>query len=798
MFKNYLKIALRVLFRQRTYALINITGLTVGIASFVLILLYIQNELGYDQHIPDIDQLYRCVEIQHAQGVGEQHVAVTMGPLGSALVSDFPEITKKVRTMNWGRNSIMYEGQQYNQDDVAFADPTIFDLLNIRLIKGDTATALNDVKSVIVSEKVAEKIFGSVDQAMGKMMLFNGKEGYLVKGVMENQPRLSHFRLEMLISFATAENQYEWLKYWGNNSMATYIKLRKGTDVAELAKKFPEFVLKYVEPEDESWIWELYLQPVKDIHLRSGHIKFQVANYNQGNINMVYVFGIIAFLIILVASINFINLAIARSVKRAKEVGMRKVLGANHWNLMYQFLGESFFITLISIALSLIIIELLLPAYNRILDTDFHVDFMHNDIFNIGLLLILVIVSLLAGSYPAFYLSRFRPIKVLKNAVNDQNGSSGYLSKGLVTLQFVFSIGMLFSIGLVFSQFRYVLNKDLGLNYKDVISVPLYSHNSEEEVQRIRNTFNTVPGVLDISHVSFINGVSGSQSTINVDDSAKTRIACRIGYVDYNFFPMMDIPIVEGRNFNKDFALDEEEAVILNQAAVDFLGWENPIGKTFLPIMDTVHKRRVIGVIRDYHYYSLHSRIEPAAYMIRPESAYTLAVKLDPGNENETVQTLEDKWNELFPGVPFEYQYASDYVHNMYRDESNTLKLFTYFTLLSILISCLGLYGLTALMTERRTKEIGVRKVFGGSAMQVMVLLVKGYLKLVIIASIVALPIGWYIMSQALDEFAYSIHMSWYYFIIPVLIVSIFAFLTTAYHAIRAANMNPVDAIRYE
>ncbi|MEZ5146453.1 MAG: FtsX-like permease family protein [Bacteroidales bacterium] len=282
-------------------------------------------------------------------------------------------------------------------------------------------------------------------------------------------------------------------------------------------------------------IWELYLQPVKDIHLRSGHIKFQVANYNQGNINMVYVFGIIAFLIILVASINFINLAIARSVKRAKEVGMRKVLGANHWNLMYQFLGESFFITLISIALSLIIIELLLPAYNRILDTDFHVDFMHNDIFNIGLLLILVIVSLLAGSYPAFYLSRFRPIKVLKNAVNDQNGSSGYLSKGLVTLQFVFSIGMLFSIGLVFSQFRYVLNKDLGLNYKDVISVPLYSHNSEEEVQRIRNTFNTVPGVLDISHVSFINGVSGSQSTINVDDSAKTRIACRIGYVDYNF-----------------------------------------------------------------------------------------------------------------------------------------------------------------------------------------------------------------------------------------------------------------------
>jgi putative ABC transport system permease protein len=283
-----------------------------------------------------------------------------------------------------------------------------------------------------------------------------------------------------------------------------------------------------------------------------------------------------------------------------------------------------------------------------------------------------------------------------------------------------------------------------------------------------------------------------------VDDSSKTRIACRIGYVDYNFFQMMDIPIVEGRNFSKDYALDEQEAVILNQAAVDFLGWDNPIGKTFLPIMDTVHKRRVIGIIKDYHYYSLHSRIEPAAYIIRPENAYTLALKLDPGNKNETVQSLEEKWNDLFPGVPFEYQYAKDYIQNMYRDESNTLKLFTYFTLLSILISCLGLYGLTALMTERRTKEIGVRKVFGGSVMQVMVLLVKGYLKLVIIASIVALPIGWYIMSEALDEFAYSINISWYFFIIPVLIVSVFAFLTTFYHAIKAASMNPVDAIRYE
>jgi putative ABC transport system permease protein len=798
MLRNYLKIALRVLLRQRTYALINITGLTVGIASFVLILLYIQYEVGFDQHIPEIDRLYRCVEIQHAQGVGEQHVAVTMGPLGKALVNDFPEITRQVRMMNWGRNSIVYEGKQYNQGDVAYADPTVFELFNVRLLKGDTASALNEIRSMVISKKVAEKIFGSVDGALGKTVLFNGQEGYMVKGIMEDQPLQAHFRMEVLISFITAEQRFEWLQSWGNNSMATYVKVREGTDIEQLSAKFPEFVLKYVEPDDESWIWELYLQPVKDIHLQSGHIKFQVANYNQGNISMIYVFGIIAFLIILVASINFINLAIARSVKRAKEVGMRKVLGANHWNLMYQFLGESFFITLISIALSLIIIELLLPAYNRILGTDFQIDFVHNGIFNLGLLLILIIVSLIAGSYPAFYLSRYRPIKVLKNKVSDSKGGAGFLSKGLVTLQFIFSIGMLFSIGLVYSQFHYLLNKDLGLNYKNVLSIPLFNHNSEDEVQRIRNSFQSVPGVTDISHVSFVNGVSGSQSTINVDDSAQTRITCRIGYVDYNYFPMMGIPIVEGRNFSRDYALDEKEGLILNHAAVDFLGWENPIGKTFLPIMDTVDKRKVIGVIRDYHYYSLHSKIEPAAYIIRPSGSYSLAVKLNSGNSSETVSTLEEKWDALFPGVPFEYQYAADYIEQMYRDEGNTLKLFTYFTLLSILISCLGLYGLTALMTERRTKEIGVRKVFGGSVTQVMMLLIKGYAFLIIIASIVALPLGWYFMSEALDNFAYRINISWYYFILPVFVVSIFAIATTAYHAIRAAKMNPVDAIRYE
>jgi putative ABC transport system permease protein len=797
MFVNYIKIAFRVLIRQRTYALINITGLMVGIASFVMIMLYIRYERGFDQQIPEIENLYRCVEVQHPQGVSDQHVAVTMGPLGEALMNDFPEITDQVRLMNWGKNSVVYDGRQFNQDGVVYADPSVFKLFNVKLLAGDTALVLSEPKSMVISKKSAEKIFGTADSALGKVVLFNGDEGFKISGVMEDIPKQSHFRMELLISFVTAEQQYEWMKGWGNNSMATYVKLNPGADVKNLEAKFPEFVKKHSADDDESWIWELYLQPVKDIHLKSGHIKFQVANDDQGDIRMIGVFWVIGILIILIASINFINLAIARSVKRAKEVGMRKVLGANHWNLMYQFLGESFIITLISIILSLILIEFLLPPYNRMLGTDFRIDLTGNPIFNAGLFIILAFVTLLSGSYPAFYLSRFRPMRVLKNSIDKVSGGSGFLSKGLVTLQFIFSIGMLFSIGVVYMQFRYIMNKDLGLNYDQVISIELYNHNSREEVQRIKNSFSSEPVVKEIAQVSGVNGVSGSQGSISVDDSAQTKITVRHGFVDYNYFPMMEIPIIKGRNFSRDFATDEKEALILNQAAIDYLGWDDPIGKSFKPFMDTNY-RKVIGVISDYHYYSLRSKIEPAVYIINPNRSNTLCLKLSGHNVQETIQNLENKWSGLFPGVPFEYRFAENDIQELYRNERNTLTLFTYFTILSILISCLGLYGLTALSTERRTKEIGIRKVFGSSVGDIVIQLIKGYMILVFIAGVVALPVSWYFISSALDKFAYSITITWIYFVVPVLMVGLFAVFTTIYHTLRAATMNPVKAIRYE
>ena len=794
---SYIKIGIRNLLMQKSYSLINIIGLTIGIAAFLLIAMHIQYELSYNKHIPEVNQLYRCVEIQQAAGVGEQHVAVTMGPLSNALVSDFPEIEKAVRMLYWGPRPIAYKNQFFDQDFVVFIDPEVFDLFGVKLILGDTQTALKEINSFVVSRNVAEKLFGSIDDAIGKVVQINDKP-FNVTGVMENQPESSSFRMEALIPFEFMETRFDWLKSWHNNSIDTYVRLREDTDIVALTAKFPEFIVKHLNNEDSDWQWSLYLQPVNDIHLKSGHIKFQVMNYNQGNINMIYVFSIIAGLIILLACINFINLAIAQSVKRSREVGMRKVMGANRWNLMNQFLGESLIITLVSVILAVVLVILILPFFNDMIGNNLEVDFFGNKLFGIGLMLIFLSVSVVAGSYPAFYLSRFNPIKVLKGETISEGGSSGWLTKSLVVFQFIISISMIFSINVIYDQFNYALNKDIGINYTDVLSIKLYDKNDKENVQFLKNEFKKNPNVNDVSFVSDINGVAGSQSSITVDDTAETSITVRYGFIDYNFFEMMEIPIISGRNFSKEYALDEDESVILNRAAVEYLGWENPIGKSFQPFIDTTHKKKVIGVIEDYHYYSIHSKIEPAVYMINPERANVLGVKINSSNQKETIAYLESTWNNHFPGIPFKYHMAVDRLAQEYKGEESVFKLFGFFTILSLVISCLGLYGLTALMIERKNREIGIRKVFGGSVTQIITYLIKSFIRLVLIAGVIAMPIGWYFMTEALDTFAYHITITWLYFVEAIFLALIIALLTIIYHAFRAATSNPVETLRYE
>jgi putative ABC transport system permease protein len=800
MFWNYLKIGLRNLVRQRVYTIINIAGLSIGLAAVLVIALYIQHELGYNKHIPDADRMYRCVEIQKPSGIPEQHVAVTMGPLAAALKSEFPEIEETVRMLSWGGIPFIYGGIQYEEDFTVFADPSIFEMYGIRLILGDTATAMKEPNSIVLSEKVATKIFGSPEKAMGELVQFDrGKESHMVTAIMEDQPAQAHFQLDILIPFEVMENRFEWLRGWGNNSLDTYVRLSPNTDVKRLEEKFPEFIQKYTPlEEEESWQWGLYLQPVREIHLRSGHIKFQVQNYKQGNISLIYIFGVTGLLIVIMACINFINMAIARSVKRAREVGMRKVLGANRSDLIYQFLGESFILTVISVVIALILVEILAPSFSRILEATFDIDFIGNWIFNIGLILLILLVAMVSGSYPAFYLSRFQPIKVLKGRNVSSGRTSGLLTKGLVVMQFAITMGLIFCILIIFKQYQFMVRKDLGLNYENVLTVYLSDKNSPEHIERIRNSMVMNPDIVSVSFNSMTNGVSGTQATIHVDDSLETRLTARLGWVDYDFFPMMEVPIVEGRNFSREYALDVNEALILNEAAVEALGWENPIGKTFQPIMDTLYKRKVIGVIRDYHYYSLHTKIEPAAYMLPTDRIYVAVVKVMDGKQKEVIDFLESAWTELFPGVSFDYRIAAEQIRDNYNNEADMLKIFTYLTVLSIIISLLGLYGLTALQTERRTREIGIRKSFGGSQSQIIILVMKDFLVLLGIAAVIIIPVSWYLMQQMLENFAYRITIRVDTALVSVAAVLLVGVLTVLYHALRAANTNPVNALRYE
>lgn len=794
---SHLKLTIRNLLSQKSYTIINIIGLSVGIAAFLLILLHINYELGYNKEFPESSRLYRCVEIQQAPGVGEQHVAVTMGPLAPALKKDFPEIEESARILHWGSQTLEYNNEIFDQRFVVFADTSIVDLFGIDIIQGDKNKALSDVSSIIISERVAKRIFNDSDKIIGEIIRINDKP-LTITGIMRNQSEQSSFRIEAIIPFEYILNKYTWLNSWGNNSMDTYIRLAENVDVDELEKKFPEFINSYTDNEESDYPWSLYLQCVEDIHLNSGHIKFQVMNYHQGNRSMVMAFAIIAGLIILLACINFINISIAQSVKRSKEVGIRKVMGAEPVRLMRQFLGESTILTLIAILISLALVYLLLPFFNEILSVDLKIDFINNPIFNVWLLAILAFVSLTAGMYPAFYLSRFEPMKVLKSRIDTKGSSSGLLTKILVVFQFIISIGMIFSIMVIYSQFDYAINKDLGINYENVISIKLYNKNDSENVEFLKSKLLQNPNVKDVSFVADINGVSGSQSRITVDDTSETNISVRWGFVDYNYFDMMDIPIIAGRNFDKGYAFDDSCSAIVNRAAVEYLKWDDPINKKFNPFLDTITKMRVIGVIEDYNYYSINERIEPAIFMINPERSYILAVKVNAVNQQETIDYMEEVWTNQFPSLPFNYHVATERIRNEYNGIESILSIFSMFTILSLVISCLGLYGLTAIVVERKTREIGIRKVFGSSIPQIVKSLIGNFIYLVFIAGLIATPITWYLMNLSLDNFAYHITITWVYPVIAILVTVIIAAATIIYHAVMAALADPVETLRYE
>ena len=798
MISHYLKTGLRSLVRQKIYSLINIVGLGTGIASFILILLFLQNELSYEKHIPESGNIYRLVEIQTPAGIDVQHVAITSGPWAPTLKESLPELEEALRMMPVGGRVFRAGDKVLREGNCYYADPSVFRLFHVRLRDGDPATALSEPNTAVLSASMAERLFDHSD-VMGETFRF-GDTPYMVTGIMHDYDHNSHLKLPVLLSYATAEAAHPELQHFGNNTLATYLLLREGTP-----KEQAEDNLRALIDEQMNQMGlhdaprpQMYLQPMQDIYLKSQHIKFSINNAS-GDINIVYVFSAVAALILLIACINFINLSTARSAKRSLEVGIRKVVGAKPVNLVMQFLGESIMITFLGLLVAVGLVELFLPEFNSLLGTSLHVDFTGNWIFNVGLLGLLLAVGFIAGIYPALYLSRFKPVFAIGAEKSAGRSATGTLRKVLVVFQFTISSLLVFSTLVIFAQWTFMRSKDLGINYEDVVSVRILQRQSDEmALQNLKNDLLRHPGITRVSISSGVNGVGYSQGSVNALDSVEVDLMVRFGFVDEDFFPLMEIPFVHGRNFSRDYRTDPTEAVILNEAAVRALGWSDPIGKQFRMGFVREEPFTVIGVIRDYNYFSLQSVIEPALYVILPERFNTLVVKINPQAEEEAMAHLETSWGSAFRDLPFEPEFANDAILGQYDRDSNIMKVVGYFAILCIIISALGLYGLAAFVAEQKRREIGIRKVLGDTVTGIILLMQKDFMKLVGIAVLIAIPLAWYSMGRYLDNYAYRINLSWWHFAVTIAVVSLIAFATIFFHAFKAATANPVESIKSE
>lgn len=807
------RVLIRRLISQKSYTIINLIGLTVGFTAVILIGLYVINQLSFDKNLADHERVFRPVQIQNEPGVGEQHVAVTMGPLAASVKAELAQVTDVIRVMPcWYFNLISTTSQgsdsvsvakQFSARNYWYADSNAFSFFGFELLEGNPVTALRHPFSIVLTEKEAMRLFNSTRNLLGKTLLIDGGS-YAITGLMKDMEGESHLKIDALASFSSIDNdqRFEYLKHWGNNSLGTYLKLTSPDQQAAVEEGMNEALRKRTLKEDgkEPDI-RFYLQPLDDIYLDSGHIKFQITSRN-GNSTTVYLFLIVGVLVLITACVNFINMSLARAVKRSREVGVRKVLGATSYDLFSQLLGEAILFSVISAGLAVMMVELLMPTFNSIMNLQLGL-FDSPWLFPL-LAGVIVLVSIISGGYPAFYLSRYEPVTVLKGVGSHRGKSASYLSRTLVAFQYAVTTGMVFMVIVAWTQYKFAVKKDLGINYNGIVALHHRAPNPQRFIPQMKARLLQHPGIESVSAAADINGAAGSQGPVSIDDTAKSRLMVRYCFIDEDFFPMMGIPVVEGRNFSREYSTDSSQSIILNQAAVDALGWKNPIGKRFKSFTeDSTLRPVVVGVIRDYNYYSIHWKIEPAIFLLRLEETGTLVVKLrnpeqDSSLNSAAMQHIETVWNEFFPTAPFDPEFANQRIKRWYANENRTMQLFLFFAILSVIVSCLGLYGLSSLMMEQRIREIGIRRVLGGSYESISRLLLAQYVKLVLAGGIVAAPIAWFLAGNLLNGFAYRAAVS-PLMLIGALLLTIIIAMTTIWHRVYATSRtNPVDALKYE
>ncbi|MBN2174574.1 MAG: ABC transporter permease [Bacteroidales bacterium] len=808
MIKNYLLSLYRNITRNKFYSILNIAGLSIGIAGAIFILIYIQDELSYDKYNEKYERIYR-IESDFTIGGKHDQFAIVPVPMGPALKIEFPEVESFCRLIDADNTLFRAGDKEYYEDYFYFADSTIFDIFTYDLIQGDPKTCLNEPKTIVLSEKISNKYFGN-ENPMGEILTSGSGNNYKVTGVMKNQPGNSHLKFDALISgMSIAQdvgvddfNSLEPIRFW-NIGVYTYILLKENSSMQSIHDKFQPFYDKYMKPigDQINASFKLVSTPLAETHFRKG----LGAEQPTGNKAYIIIFSAVALFLLIIAAINYMNMATARSSNRAKEVGIRKVMGAYKNQLVRQFISESLALSIMALLIAIIIVTLLMPEFNQLSGKELTFNLAGNPMIFIEILIITLITGIIAGSYPAFYLSAFQPVVVLKGITSKSGKKSSWLRRVLVVLQFTIAIFMIIGAIVVSTQLHYLKNKNLGFNKENLVVMEIQDSAFRSKIQTFKKELLTNPDIISATNTTGVPGNINWIQVLKFEQTDKMEDhSIILAQTDYDFADVLGLEFVQGRNFDRNMGTDALEAVVINEATVREFGWEdNPIGKKihYGWELDGSGGRilKVIGVVKDFHFRSLHNKIEPMIFFMAERPRYLLTCRINPENQKSTLEFIESKWNEFNAKRPFDYQFLSESMDDMYQAEEKIGQIIRLAAALTIFIALLGLLGLSSFVAERRTKEIGIRKVVGAGVVNILNLLYQEFILLILIAFIIAVPLAWWRLDIWLnDSFVYHQPLQWTTFVFSGILAFIIGMCTISFYIIRAATGNPVKAIKYE
>ncbi len=793
MLKHYFKITWRSLLKQKLYSFINIGGLAIGLACFILIFLYVYHERSYDQFYENSDQIYRVFQrMQGNEYKGTEFYGYTTVGLAPTLIKDFPEVISATTIRD--QQALLSIEEDHFYENGLRVDSRFFEVFKHPLLLGNPKTALENAESIILTESLAKKMFGPRNP-MGETLFFQNRKAFTVTGVMQDLPANSSLQFTFMTPMLSSSQYVRELKedQWNNNDYYTFFTLAPQANSQNLQGKFPAFLDKYMKKNEDFPFKISYLvQPLSELHFEN-KINFDIGS--KGNARYTALLFLIAILILLLACVNYMNLAIARSIKRAGEVGLRKVIGAMRKQLIGQFLGESVLIAFLGLLLAFGIIYFLSPVFEYLLSKPINIDLFNNVLLIPGLLLLVIVVGILSGSYPAFLMSSLRPIQVLKGRTEGRF-SDLKIQRFLLIGQYATAIILIISSLVIYLQFQFIQKKELGFNKEQIITIPVQDFKIREKYSELKNEWERNPNILSVTATSElpINVTSGTTLRQN-NETLKEDLNIYRARVDEDYLDVFEIELIAGRDFSTEFKTDIQNARIINESAAKAFGWtpEEAVGK---PLRE-ISERTIIGVVKDFHMHSMHTEIAPLMLMMRNHYFEYMAVKVRPDNLKQTISMIEKGIKGLSP-YPFEYSFLDEKYNQLYQEDLKIGELFGFFTILSILIASLGLFGLAAFVAKQKTKEIGIRKVLGASVQGIVGMLSADFLKMALLGYLMAIPIAWYVMDQWLNDFAYRINMEWWMFGLAGILALIIAFVTVSSQSLKAALSNPVEALKNE